>query len=227
MRLSNLVLVSVFLLVTNYSKGNTSNIEVIAIEYPPFTTLLDNNGGLAFKLLNSAVTDKTVKFVPLFLPPARAGKYLKENDWCGSFYPPPIELQAKKLQLSSENIRLGLVRKRQEQPFHWQELDELSGKTAVILRNSKSSEFSRQFLAAGIKLGYVETVQAGIQMVLLDRVDFSFADNVTFELLENKNKQKLQFSQSSLSETKVSIFISEKCFQQHRTKFQGMTVVGL
>lgn len=57
----------------------------------------------------------------------------------------------------------------------------------------------------------VQTVQAGVQMVLLGRVDYAMLDDVSFSRLETKSKAKLQFSESSSLTTKVSIFVNPEC----------------
>lgn len=108
-------------------------------------------------------------------------------------------------------MTIGLVRKAKKERFKWTSLNELSGKSVATLSTDANSPFARQFTAAGLSKAQVQTVQAGVQMVLLGRVDFAMFDDISFSRLESKNKAQLQFSESSLMNTKVSIYMNPKC----------------
>ncbi len=187
------------------------SIDVIAIEYPPFTTISQPNGGTAFEILNNISLDKKLKWHPIFLPPKRAYKVIESGDWCASFYPIFGQSKYTQYELNDKVIKIGLVRLSGEKPFTWSSLSELSGKSVALLRTGSNSDFEKRFKQAGLDIAYVETVQSAIQMVLLERVDTAMIDNISYSYLETKNKEKLQLSESSLIETKINIFINNKC----------------
>lgn len=189
------------------------SIEVISVEYPPFTSLLMPSGGIAFELLKNISTNNPT-WEPIILPPARAGAMIQKGDWCVSFYPATKQGTYATLRLSETEVRLGLVRKKQTLPFEWTRLDELSGTTVAMLRTSQQSNYYQQYRDAGINVIPVETVESAIQMVLLDRVDYAFADDVSFFSLEKANKQKLQFSDSTLQSLPVTAYVNLSCTTQ-------------
>lgn len=186
-------------------------IDVIALEYPPFTTLTKATGGISFELLSQNTDINEHNWRPYFLPPKRAYKTIKSAAWCASFYPTEMVPHYIQYQLSEQSVSIGLVRLKQDIPFQWQDLAELSGKSVAILSTDANSKFARQFAQAGVIRAEVQTVQAGVQMVLLGRVDFAMLDDFSFAALASKNKSKLQFSQSSLLTTKLSLYVNPEC----------------
>lgn len=194
---------------------NIKTIDVIAIEYPPFTTLEQPDRGVAFELLNTikhnTKQDTKLQWNPIFLPPKRAYKTIESGNWCASFYPIYGQSQFTQYQLNKEPISIGLVRLSKVKSFAWSSLDELSGMSVALLRTGTNSDFVNKFKEAGLEVAYVETVQAAIQMVLLDRVDTAIIDNISYTHLEYDNRKKLQLSETSLIETKISIYINNSC----------------
>ena len=59
-----------------------------------------------------------------------------------------------------------------------------------------------------MKLVFVETVEQGLSMLFHKRVDYAFGDNTAIKLtaIGKINKEKLQFSKSSLLEAQVGFF---------------------
>lgn len=55
---------------------NKRVIEVIAIEYPPFTSSKADNQGIAFELLRAHNQESNISWQANFLPPARAHKLI-------------------------------------------------------------------------------------------------------------------------------------------------------
>lgn len=192
------------------SNSNAKTIDVIAIEYPPFSTLGVESGGLSFELLNQN-TDENYQWQPYFLPPKRAFANIKSGDWCASLYPTPMAKSFVQYQLSEQAVNIGLVRLKKESSFQWQDLNELSGQSVAILSTEGSSPFSLQFAKAGLTKAQVQTVKAGVQMVLLGRVDYAMLDDVSFNQLESNNKSRLEFSKTDLLSTKLSVYINPEC----------------
>lgn len=190
---------------------NDNGVNVIAIEYPPFTTSSHPKGGIAFELLNDLTSNKKIKWKPLFLPPNRAYKILESGDWCASFYPISGQNKFTKYKLGKASIKLGLVRLSKPTPFIWSSLDELKGNVVVLLRTDSKSKFSIKFKNSGMNIVYVETIQAAIKMVLAQRVDIAMIDNISYSNLKSTDKKQLQLSKSFLHETKISIFINDSC----------------
>lgn len=191
------------------------NIDVITIEYPPFTSNYINGYGINFKLLEKYATHKfKTTYQPLFVPPARAQKLLLTNDWCMSFYPPkPNDKNAKFQPLSNEIVKLGLYRLKSNRAFEWQSLSELKNKSVALLRPSKVGLIHQQLIDAQMKLVFVETVEQGLSMLLHKRVDYAFGDNTSINqtAIGMDNKERLQFSKSSLLEAQVGFFYNTHC----------------
>lgn len=193
------------------SHSEPHELNVIAIEYPPFTTLTEPNGGIAFTLLKERVNELNVRIKPTFVPPARAAKMLQTEAWCGSFYPPNQPNEIRSIELTETPVKIGLVRVAQNSPFRWDSLEEFKGKSLAILRTRENSEFSQRFQAAGIELAYVETIQASVQLVILGRVDMGISDNISFQMMERTNREKLQMSETSIIETPITLFLNSSC----------------
>lgn len=194
-----------------YSANQTTTIDVVAVEYPPFTTLLDRNGGIAFQLLHEHAISDHIKWRPYFLPPARAAATIETKDWCASFFPPVERSTSSAVVLSESEVHIGLIRKKQQQPFSWESLDDLAGKTVALLRNNQGSNFYNQFVQAGLTIIHVENIEAGMQMVLRGRAEMAMSDNITFNSLEKYNRSQVQFSKNYLVSTPITLYINNNC----------------
>ncbi len=200
-----------FFTVCSVAADKAKVINVIAIEYPPFTSVSLPNSGIAFELLNSVKPNKNIQWQPLFLPPKRAYKNIESGDWCASFYPAFGNGEFDQYQLSEELIKIGLIRRSQAKPFSWSSLNEFSGMSVALLRTGTNSNFENSFKQAGLNIVYVETIKAAVQMVLFQRVDTAIMDNISYGNLAMKNKEKLQFSQNTIIETKINLSINRSC----------------
>lgn len=199
---------------TTSQLAHTKTVDVVAIEYPPFTSAKTQSNGLAFELLNNVEHENVIQWRPLFVPPKRAAKLIAANEWCASFYPVRDQKeQFRQYKLSESIVKLGLLRLRGTSLFQWQDLNELRGKSVALLRTNEGSPFIHQFKSAGLSIVFVEKVHTALEMVLLERVDLAFADSeliARVQLPENE-KNKLQFSKTVLLETPISIFINPSC----------------
>lgn len=185
------------------------DIAVLAVDYPPFTSPSSANHGVAFTLLQQRTTNSSIHWVPTYAPPARIAQLIKDDKWCASFYPVNDDIESEKIELSKSLVTIGLVRNSlKAAAFEWDDLSELSGHSVALLRTSHESDFYNQFLDAGLEIIEVESVQAGVDMVLKARVDFSIADNISIELNQHPT---LQFSKTPLIITAITLFTNPRC----------------
>jgi len=203
------IFLTLFISFLSFSQENT--VEVIAVEYPPFTTLDSDDDGLAFKLLRRKNAEQGFTWQPLFLPPGRAIRVINSDQWCASFYPPTSTLDYSTYILDKNPIQIGLVRKKQVAEFSWQSFDDIKQFKVGLLRSDKNSIFIKSFTDAGIDVFFLESVDIGVKMVLADRLDYAILDNRTFDALSSETKNKLQLSTTHLLETQISIYINNKC----------------
>lgn len=204
---------SVFASVTAASSPQV--IDVITVEYPPYTTPVRADDGLMFRELRAWVSARNVPVVlrPNFLPPARAQLVLNTTDWCLSLYPPSHKTPLYFQRISDSSIKIGLVRKKVEGEFDWQDTDYFKGATIAILRSIELSEMWRSFKEAGAIFVYVETVEQGMTMVLKDRVDYAFADRKGVDAFRQRDPRgvELQYSKKDLEEFPIGVFLSALC----------------
>lgn len=221
--LGDFLLMKIYLLlillfsVCSFSKEQT--IEVISIEYPPFITEERDDDGVAFTLLRKSKIGPSLTWIPVFLPPGRANRVINADEWCASFYPPSQKLDFSSYVLDENLISIGFIRKREPTEFTWTALEELKPYLIGLLRTNHNSQFIKSFTDAGIKIFYLESVETGIKMVLSDRVDYAMIDNITFDSLESETKRQLQFSNTHLLETQITLYINNKC-TEIKSKFE-------
>lgn len=192
-------------------------LSVVSIHYPPFTMRsIDGDNGLSYTLLRQALTGAHIKVKTLTYPPARAEKLIDSEQWCASFYPPTLASKREVLVgLSDQLVHLGLLRKRQNNRFRWQDLSELSGKKVAYFRGSlKPSGMGQAMLDANMSIFDVETIKQGVQLLIKGRVDYAFADNIStkaiFEQLDI-DAQEYQFSETLLKDVQIGIWLNLEC----------------
>ena len=183
--------------------------EVLAVEYPPFTGHQLSEGGIAFEILRQAYPE--YRFKPHIVPPKRAYQMIQNGQWCMSFYPSSEGVASHKITLSKQNIVIGLIRMQQPTPFQWQQLAELSGSRVALLRSGDSSPFSNKFNQAGLIITYTETIQQAVDLLLRQRVDLAMYDDYNFNQLPTALRVQLQFSETSLLQTPVTLFTNPNC----------------
>ena len=192
-----------------YSAFAQDKFEVLAVEYPPFTTSKAADDGLAFLVLRQAFP--AYKFKPLIVPPKRAYNMIQNGQWCMSFYPSSEGVAADKVVLSEHAIKIGLVRLRQQEPFTWTDLDELVGLHVALLRSGEDSPFTSKFYQAGLVVTFTETIQQSMDLVMRQRVDIAMYDDYNFNQLPAALREKLQFSDSVLLQTPITLFTNPHC----------------
>lgn len=199
----------------NHDKQQVKVVDVLAVEYPPFTTSQVAGNGIAMSAFYQRFNEPQIKWRPQFVPPARAYYLIEKGDWCVSFYPIPDNILSTKITLSEQVIRIGLIRLKSEKQkssvFEWQTLTELSPASVAILRTGVNSVFIQRFQQANLKPVFVENVTSARYMLQYGRVDYAMLDNVSFENLPELEQQNIEFSLSSLIETPITVFVNPKC----------------
>lgn len=183
--------------------------EVLAVEYPPFTSSRTGDGGLAFQILRQAFPEYSFK--PYMVPPKRAYQMMQNGQWCMSFYPSSPGTASHKIVLSAHQIGIGLIRSRQTAPFKWGNLDELAGLNVALLRSGEGSAFVNKFNQAGLLITYTETIQQSIDLMLRKRVDIAMYDDYNYKQLPVALQQQIQFSETMLLQTPVTLFTNPDC----------------
>lgn len=190
-------------------------IDVVAIEYPPFTSFSLPDKGIAFSLLQAKLADnKLVKLSEHFLPPASAQVFSNANSaWCLSFYPPEKQLNAEYIPLSEFDIKLGFVGKKSNSLLKWQSFDELKGRRIAMLRANSAEGIYGALKQHGVNIIDVETVQQGINLLVKGRVELAFSDSVTFAKLQKQRGKEnmLGFANKSLMALPIGVYLNRQC----------------
>lgn len=193
------------------SAYGAKTIEVIAVEYYPFTTNTMPTGGIAFELLNELSVNEKYRWKPKFLPPKRAYYKVESGDWCASFYPPHGEKNHTIYSLGKDVVNIGLIRLAKTSPFDWSSLSEFNGKSLAMLRTGPDSDYLKLLQKSGVEIVFVETIERAIMMVLLNRVDMAMIDNISYTNITLEHKQKLQFSNTFLDSMNLRLFVNKEC----------------
>ena len=190
-------------------------LSVLAITYPPYTAPSIKNNGFAFEKLIYRAELKDYQISAQFVPPSRAGKILKSGNWCLSFYPPlEKEKSAYRWVLSPEPIKLGFFRLTQPEPFEWHVLSNLKGKRVAMLRSYSKQGLTALMKTNGMDVLEVEDLNQGFRLLLKNRVDMVFADEVSGEYIANMQDiemERLQFSRNALQETPWHVWVNKSC----------------
>ncbi|WP_076410633.1 hypothetical protein [Shewanella sp. UCD-KL12] len=192
-----------------------TQLPVIAIDYPPFTSEKDEGNGIAFSLLTDAMDGSSLTIMPQYWSPARAHKLVKEGSWCSSFYPPrKDDEQFVIVALADEPIELGLYRHHQVTPFRWNSLVEMEGKTVAYLRALSRDGLGKHMTESGMVIFSVETIEQGMQLLSRGRVDYAFGDQISGEIIMrslNMDPDEYQFSLTHFRTLPVGIWLNLSC----------------
>ncbi|RTR38407.1 hypothetical protein EKG38_12860 [Shewanella canadensis] len=194
-----------------------AELEVIAMDYAPFTSETSDDNGLAFKLLSDALSQSATLVKPQFLSAARAHRMVQEGKWCASFYPPQSPVDDHRLiGLADEPIKLGLYRRREATPFVWNSLTELAGKRVAYFRALERDGLGFEMIQAGMDIFSVETTRQGLQLLAKGRVDYAFGDQTSGPALMKQlglNPDDYQFSETVFRALPVGIWLNLSCPQ--------------
>jgi len=127
------------------------------------------------------------------------------------FYPPAPNEFIERIPLSNEKILLGFVSK--DKNVVWQDFKYFKQKRLAMLRATITEGMQGQLKQAGAVIMPVETVEQGVNLLLKDRVDFAFTDNMSF--FEKQKSQKdyaqLAFAKTPLLEVQVGVYFNTQC----------------
>ncbi len=191
-----------------FARCEAKVIDVLAVEYPPFTTSQVASNGIAFELLEKAALSDSVEWRAVYAPPGRAAEMIKAGEWCASFYPVEEDIESRSITLSQSEVSIGLVRQTQSTPFKWNDLSELKNKSVALLRTREGSTFAQQFSDAGLDVVFIENIETGLKLVKRSRVDFTLSDNIFYV---QQNDRDLQFSKTTILTTPITLFINPEC----------------
>jgi len=192
------------------------DIEVHAVDYPPYTSPTIQNNGVAFDSLYKLTLNSDISIKPRFLPPARVGLELSRGNWCLSFVPPAIILDThERLTLKDTNIDIVFVRKNRTEPFKWNKLSELAGLKLGFLRTYKrESILTNAIEESDIVIVGIETLQQGLELLDKERVDILLADKVSIEYLASileLPKGNFQYSENVIEHLTLGVWLNLKC----------------
>lgn len=204
------------------AEGASHLLEVVAIEYPPYTSEHLNGYGLAFESLNRVLgnAEKTGVFdvEPRFLPPARANLMISQGGWAASFYPPlESEPHYYRLVLDNKSIELGLFRIRvpraqDKSVAAWPLLSEMTGRVAVGRQADPATlGLMSAMKYSDIELIAVDSLEQGFQLLAKGRVDYVFSEKVAgylFADLLNDKRLDLEFSDQPIFTTTMGIWVN-------------------
>lgn len=197
-------------------QAEPQKIEVLAIEYPPYSSQAAPDHGLTFRLLKQRLKQHTdAEIIPLFMPPARLHQRIRRNQWCLSFYPPSSAgVEYWRLTLSEQLIRVGLYHRLTDDINRWKSLEQLQGRKVALLRALQRTEFVARFNHLGIIPVYVDSVKQGINMLLRQRVDAALGDDGLKAYLEEikGNPVPIIFSDNISKEIEVGVYVNNDCW---------------
>ena len=181
-----------------------TRIQVLAIEYPPFTSSGSVADGLSFVRLNRILQPYGWRAIAEFLPPARAPMEVNQTAaWLASFFPPKIgSPHVEVVIVAPAAIRMGLFRQRKSGGFSWQALSELRDSSLATIRSDSSSAYVTPFVKAGMNMVFVNSIEQGIQMLAEGRVDYVLTVEDTgwyYATQHGLSREHLQFSDSIIA----------------------------
>lgn len=204
------------LLASNYLYSS-ERIEVLAVDYPPFTTSKVSGNGVSFRLLKKhlgAIEGLVIE--PVFLPPARLQQRIKAGEWCFSFYPVSDDRSdVRFLALADRKFKIGLYHQEDDPLINWTHLAQLKGYRVALLRTDRSTSFFNRFTSAGMIPVFVDHVEQGLRMLQRKRVDVALGDEylTDFVFAEANDFKAFGFAATPLFETSIGLYINNACSQ--------------
>ncbi len=192
----------------------TTVVEVLAVEYPPFTSSKVESNGVSFRLLKQRLeTVDQFQIKPLFLPPARLQQKIKKGDWCLSFYPVPATDKTRFLALAEQQFKIGLYHKLDDPLINWTQLEELKGYRVALLRSDRSSQLYQRFVRSGLKPMFVDEISQGLRMLQMGRVEVALGDEhlKSYVWVELNNLEGIGFADTALFQSQIGIFVNQDC----------------
>jgi len=197
-----------------------TNIDILSVEYPPFTTETRHDLGISFTLLSPILKDAGYRANALIYPPARLNKIINFSDqWCVSMLSPVvITPDIVGFTFSQDPIPMYIYRHRppNAQPFTAQELTQFSGQTIGLLRSIKQGELFKKITDAGINVYSTETITSAFKMLQKQRIDLIFSNSLSAQYYFSQFKidpESIQRSSTPLFVSQYKLWLNLKCKQ--------------
>ena len=202
-----------------------ASIDIIAIEYPPYTSPHLPENGIAFQALTHALKRfpgerNELRIQPQFLPPGRASFYVSRGQWSASFYPPKqVEPGYDWIKLDGKLVELGLFRLRYtadpaENAADWPELAAMTGKVAIGRQANPGGRGLQSVLKdSQLEFVQVDSPEQGFQLLAKGRVDYVFSEKVAgFYIAQGLSTDEvvLEFSQKPMFTTYIGLWVNRK-----------------
>ena len=188
-------------------------INVVAIEYPPYTTSSHPDRGLSFEVLRQSLATSDFVIEEIFLPPARAAIYTQSDQgWLLSLYPPKAgAAHVKKIVYRQARIPYSLFRLRRPEAFRWDNLNELAGGTVALTRTPINTRSLVKYRAAGLTPVFINTLNQGILMVAEGHADYVLTTLETGRYYAEQleiDPHKLQFAETIIQWFPYTIYLN-------------------
>jgi polar amino acid transport system substrate-binding protein len=210
-----IVLMMGFLLLQVPPARASMTLDVIAVEYPPYTSSDRVDDGLVFQRLRTWLASRNLRITikARFLPPARAQHAVNSSDWCMALYPPSDNTPHFFKKISDTDIVMGLVRKKSSTPFFWNGPSYFKGAKIALLRTLSLPEPWLPYREAGASFVFVETMEQALNMVVKGRADYAAADSGGLEAFNRLVPADLQLelSTKSIQVFEVGVYLSARC----------------
>ncbi|MGF1719563.1 hypothetical protein L4D20_05895 [Vibrio kyushuensis] len=218
LNLSVLIGIGVFSATAAPKTSPKISVEVLAIEFPPYTTSKLETDGIAFEKLRAHPAMSEIEVTAKFTPPTRIGKRLLLRDWCMSFYPPRDQKggQFKKWEISKEEVKLGFYRVKQDGEFTWGSLSELKGHSVGLLSSYSKKGLSGLMYANALDVYAIDSLEQGFDLLVKNRIDLVFSDKYSGQFIaidHGYDLQELQFSDTALSTERFHVWVNLSCTQ--------------
>ena len=163
-------------------------------------------------MLRERLEGSGIEIAPRFLPPARIQHTMDKEAWHASYVPQPGNIETTvRLVLEDANFVYGLFRAREDTPFEWQDLAELSSRKIAVTRSSKLQSYNAKLAEGGAELVFIDDISQGFRMLQHGRVDYVLAIQETgwyiMDLLK-MNRTQFQFSDSAIDRFPYAIYVN-------------------
>lgn len=194
---------------------NAEPLPTLAIHYPPYTSADKNSPNIITNHIRSKLLEYDIELDLHILPLSRLEHTLNGLSWCASLIK-PSQLNQKiiKVKFDQVNIKHRLYRLSRNTVFAWNSMTELAGLTLAIPRSINKNQVSETLMASGIKMIPINSSEQGIKLLLRNRVDLFFSDNIAIAHLLRKSPREalsLQASDNILFTTPVELWLNLEC----------------
>lgn len=192
-----------------------ATLDVIAVEYPPYTSSERADDGLVFRELRNYLIARNLPITirARFLPPARAQNAVDTVDWCMALYPPSENTPHVFRRIGNSKVTLGLARIRRTEAFSWENADYFKDKRIALLRTVSMPQAWKPFEEAGAEFVFVEAMDQALNMVLQGFADYAVVDSGGLEAFDRTRSDgpELELSRQAVQEFPVGVYLSARC----------------